>query len=79
MLFYNPNKPIEILALPVAGPWANIKSATNYALEINPRICFPVHDGMLISFGGNHAIPKIVLENLILSLKILRKIKKEEL
>ena len=60
--FYNPNKPVEILALPVAGPWSNIKNATNYALKINPKICFPVHDGMLISFGGNHAIPKVVLE-----------------
>jgi len=60
--FYNPNKPVEILALPVAGPWSNIKNATNYALEINPKTCFPVHDGMLISFGGNHVIPKVVLE-----------------
>lgn len=77
--FYNPNKPIEILALPVAGPWANIKSATNYALEINPRICFPVHDGMLISFGGNHAIPKIVLEKFDIEFKDFEKNKEEEL
>lgn len=55
--FYNPGKPVEILALPVAGPWARIKDATQYALEISPKICFPVHDGMLSYFGGSHKIP----------------------
>src|SRR3989344_5707397 len=40
--FYDPKKPVEILALPVAGPWMRIKDATKYALEINPKICFPV-------------------------------------
>lgn len=60
--FYNPNKEVEILALPVAGPWTDIKSAVNYALEIKPKYCFPVHDGMLKSFGSNHSIPKIVFE-----------------
>ncbi|PJC49552.1 hypothetical protein CO033_00885 [Candidatus Nomurabacteria bacterium CG_4_9_14_0_2_um_filter_32_10] len=60
--FYNPNKPVEILALPVAGPWTNIKNTINYALEINPKICFPVHDGMLKSFGASHKIVAMVLE-----------------
>jgi L-ascorbate metabolism protein UlaG (beta-lactamase superfamily) len=60
--FFNPKKPVEILALPVAGPWANIKDAINYALEIKPKICFPVHDGMLKLFGANHRIPLMVLE-----------------
>jgi len=60
--FYNPNKLVEILALPIAGPWTNVKSAVDYALEIKPKVCFPVHDGMLKSFGANHKIPSIVLE-----------------
>jgi len=60
--YYNPGKPVEILALPVAGPWANVKNTINYALEIKPRICFPVHDGMLKSFGASHFIPAKVLE-----------------
>jgi L-ascorbate metabolism protein UlaG (beta-lactamase superfamily) len=59
--FYNPRKLVEILALPVAGPWANVKEATEYALEIKPRICFPIHDGMLRSFGLEHKVPKLVL------------------
>ena len=59
--FYNPGKTVEILALPVAGPWANVKDSINYALEIKPKICFPVHDGMLKQFGANHKIPSLVL------------------
>jgi len=60
--FYNPNKEVEILALPVAGPWTDIKSAINYALEIKPKYCFPVHDGMLVTFGSSHNIPKNIFE-----------------
>ena len=60
--FYNPGKHVEILALPVAGPWANVKDAVDYALEIKPKVCFPVHDGMLISFGANHSMVRIALE-----------------
>src|SRR3989344_2460028 len=56
--FYNPGKKVEILALPVAGPWARIKDAITYALEIKPKICFPVHDGMLKSFGSSHEVPE---------------------
>jgi L-ascorbate metabolism protein UlaG (beta-lactamase superfamily) len=45
--FYNPEKPVEILALPVAGPWMKISEAIDYAKLLKPKICFPVHDGML--------------------------------
>jgi L-ascorbate metabolism protein UlaG (beta-lactamase superfamily) len=46
--FTNPGKPVDVLALPIVAPWANFKTAIEYALEIKPRIAFPVHDGMLI-------------------------------
>lgn len=76
--FYNPGKPVEILALPVAGPWTNVKEATKYALEIKPKVCFPVHDGMLIAFGGNHKIPEIVLEKSGIIFKNFEQKKEEE-
>jgi L-ascorbate metabolism protein UlaG (beta-lactamase superfamily) len=41
----NPHRPIAILALPVSGPWLKISEAIDYAIELNPKICFPVHDG----------------------------------
>ena len=59
--FYNPGKMVEILALPVAGPWTRIKDSIIYALELNPKICFPVHDGMLKSSGIAHKIPELFL------------------
>ena len=76
--FYNPEKKVEILALPVAGPWTNVKNAVNYALEIKPKICFPVHDGMLISFGANHKIIGMVLEKNNISFKDFEKNNEEE-
>lgn len=65
--FYNPHKQIEILALPVAGPWMKLEEAINYAKEINPKIVFPVHDGMLRQehqLGPTRRIPKMMLEPL---------------
>jgi len=54
---YNPQKPVEILALPVSGPWIKISESTDYAKLIKPKICFPVHDGMLKFFGAIHRVP----------------------
>jgi L-ascorbate metabolism protein UlaG (beta-lactamase superfamily) len=45
--FFNPGKAVEILALPVAGPWMKISDAIDFALEVHPKVVFPVHDGML--------------------------------
>ncbi len=56
--FYNPQKPVEILALPVAGGWVKASEAVDYAKLLKPKVVFPVHDGMLKIFGGYHAVPK---------------------
>jgi L-ascorbate metabolism protein UlaG (beta-lactamase superfamily) len=51
--FYNPKKPIDVLALPTAGPWMKISEAIDFTKLIKPRIAFPVHDGMIVpGFGG---------------------------
>jgi L-ascorbate metabolism protein UlaG (beta-lactamase superfamily) len=59
----NPNKEIDILALPVAGPWCKISEAINYALKLKPKKAFPIHDGALQKerIGGAHKIPAQVL------------------
>ncbi len=61
--FYNPNKPIEVLALPVAGPWMKISEALDYAKKLKPKVCFPVHDGMLQpdKMGPVHRAPVAAL------------------
>jgi len=64
--FFNPNIKVDILALPVAGPWCKISDSVRYALEIKPKIAFPVHDGMLRGdrIGSAHTVPlKILSEN----------------
>ncbi|OGX30549.1 MAG: hypothetical protein A2787_06980 [Omnitrophica WOR_2 bacterium RIFCSPHIGHO2_01_FULL_48_9] len=58
---YNPGKPVEILALPVAGPWVKIAEAIDYAKAVKPEIAFPVHDGMLKIIGPFHAVPASAL------------------
>lgn len=60
--YTHPGCPIEILALPVSGPWVKIGEAIDYALSLKPKIAFPVHDHF--RFGGSHAMPsKILPEN----------------
>lgn len=57
--FKDPEKSVEVLALPVAGPWCKIADAIRYALKINPKKIFSVHDGMLQKerIGPAHAVP----------------------
>ncbi|MBI5466019.1 MAG: MBL fold metallo-hydrolase [Candidatus Kerfeldbacteria bacterium] len=68
--FYNPDRPIEILALPVSAPWLKIAEALEYAQVIKPKVCFPVHDGALKIFGAPHKLPAAVLPPLGIGFKI---------
>jgi L-ascorbate metabolism protein UlaG (beta-lactamase superfamily) len=64
--FIDPQKHVDVLALPVAGPWCKIGDAITYALKLKPKNVFPVHDGMLVRerVGGFHKVPqKILTEN----------------
>lgn len=63
--FTNPQKPVEILALPIVAPWTTFKTAIEYALEISPKITFPVHDGMIMSGRGGpiYRLPPQILES----------------
>lgn len=65
--FNNPQIPVDILALPVAGPWCKALDAINFALAIKPKKVFPVHDGGLNELGTktvyNGSIPAVLREN----------------
>ncbi len=51
--FHNPGKAVDVLALPVAGPWMKSSEAVDFAKLIKARIAFGVHDGMIVpSFRG---------------------------
>lgn len=57
--FTNPEREVEILALPVSGPWMKLGEALDYAIELKPKVAFPVHDGT--RFGTAHVLPARVL------------------
>jgi len=56
--FHVPGKQVDVLALPVAGPWMKISMAIDFAKKVAPRVAFGVHDGMIkpeFNFGAKMA------------------------
>lgn len=49
--YIEPKKDVEVLALPVAGPWCCSADAITYAIRVNPKKAFPVHDWLLNEDG----------------------------
>lgn len=72
--FYDPKKPVDVLALPVAGPWMNLGEAIDYAKKLKPRAVFPVHEGMLMSdkLGPIHRLPEAILTPLGVRFVVIR-------
>ncbi len=48
--FNNPGKKVDVLALPVAGPWMKMSQCIDYAKEMQAKRAFGVHDGMIQPF-----------------------------
>ena len=69
---------MEILALPVAGPWLKLSEAIDYAKEINPKVCFPVHESILKEPGATHRIPPMILEPLGIKFQVIEEGKSAE-
>lgn len=59
--FTQPGVPVQLLALPIAGPWMRIKDAVDYALAVKPARLFGVHDGMLKSTAAQTRLLAAVL------------------
>lgn len=78
--FAFPDAKVDILALPVCGPWLKSKEVVTYAKNINPRIVFPVHDGMLVdSFPVFWRLPELFLKEANIVFKKLELSKVEDL
>jgi L-ascorbate metabolism protein UlaG (beta-lactamase superfamily) len=60
--FKEPGRSIEILALPVAGPWCKMADALRYAIKVKPTKAFPVHDAVLRNPEMMHPYVGKVLE-----------------
>ena len=62
--FHNPGKKVEILALPVAGPWMKMSDAIDYAKDVKPEVAFPVHDAFIKPSGAFYPMFAKILETL---------------
>lgn len=62
--FHNPSEDVEILALPVAGPWMKLAECIDYAKAVKPKAVIPMHDGFVRpGFGQSmRRFPKTMLE-----------------
>lgn len=45
--------PVEVLLLPVAGPWVKGEHAVDYGRRIGARVTIPIHDAVLSEIGKN--------------------------
>jgi L-ascorbate metabolism protein UlaG (beta-lactamase superfamily) len=57
--FTDPKRPVDVLALPVAGPWMKLSEAIDYTLKLKPRLAFPVHDA--IRSAPQHTVTEKIL------------------
>ncbi len=51
--FSVPDKPVEILALPVAAPWMKFSESIEFLRSVKPKLAFPTHDAILSTDGKN--------------------------
>lgn len=64
--FHIPPQPVEILALPLGGPWMKLGEAIDYAKAVTPKVVIPVHDGVYNehSLRFTRMLPRTILEPL---------------
>jgi len=69
--FIIPTKKVDILALPVAGPWMKSSEAIDYALAVHPRVAFPVHDAIMKSPSFAQRLPGMILPKEGIEFKVI--------
>lgn len=78
--FSYPDAEVDILALPVTGPWMRIKEAIDYVKNINPRVVFPVHDAHIKDWASFiWRVPESLIGEAGVSFKKLELDKEEEI
>lgn len=75
----NPKTKVDILALPIAGPWMRTKDAVDYAKSLKPRISFPVHDAFIHDWAQfMWRVPETLLKEVGIEFKKIELGKEEE-
>jgi L-ascorbate metabolism protein UlaG (beta-lactamase superfamily) len=49
--FTLPEKPVDVLALPIGAPWLKISETMDFLTAVKPRLAFPTHDAVLSNIG----------------------------
>ncbi len=50
--FAVPSKPVEVLAVPSAGPWMKVGEAIDFIAALKPKKAFPTHNAILSEIGA---------------------------
>jgi L-ascorbate metabolism protein UlaG (beta-lactamase superfamily) len=50
--FVVPDAGVEVLALPISGPWLSLADAVDYLRAVDPQLAFPIHEKL-------HAYPDV--------------------
>lgn len=53
--FAVPDLPVEVLLLPVGGPWTKVGEAVDHVRAVGPRVVVPIHDALLTEPGKDLA------------------------
>lgn len=54
-----PDKPVDVLALPVGGPWLKNEESIEFMKSVNAQTAFPTHDAVL-SDGGKQVADSMI-------------------
>lgn len=60
--FTLPGRPVDVLALPVGGPWLKVSETMDFLTAIKPLLVFPTHDAVLSDLGkalADRLLPEI--------------------
>nr|WP_297428463.1 MBL fold metallo-hydrolase [uncultured Actinotalea sp.] len=49
--FTVPDAPVEVLLLPVGGPWMKVAEAVDHVRAVHPTVVVPIHDAVLSEAG----------------------------
>ena len=49
---YTPQKPVEVLLLPLAAPWSKVAETLDYITQVKAPVNFPIHDGFITDGGA---------------------------
>lgn len=54
--FVRPDSPVDVLALPISGPWLKLGDAIEYLRAVVPRVAVPIHERALASTDTHHEL-----------------------